>query len=210
MSALIDVEALLAEIERGFEGVPGGKWEHRVGPEDEYYICTLDLNEEVRPRTVWIGECFGGEVTKHFIRCSPDNLRAIIASYREQAARIAELERDNAALKARLDGGPSEAMVQAARFAVRDEVGSQLCMFINFSGELVCGEDHGGTCFCREVASAALKAARAVTPPTPYEPTSAQIQAARNAFEEHQYRHSSRYIPEAWAAALKAARQAGG
>jgi hypothetical protein len=87
---------------------------------------------------------------------SDEKLAELIAIYDEDAELVAflrELQRHRASAL------PAVGDAERAKNAIRDEVGSQLCSWIN--GRRLCGEqmEEPGICMCELAAQAALSAA---------------------------------------------------
>jgi hypothetical protein len=131
----INVEALVEEIERGLEGLPKSPW-RVIRPGDMWTdSLTIDSHSDAICHTTRGFE--GGEDgsggpswknARHIARCSPDNIRALIAAYRRAVESAVldrrkyvdalqnynETEAECGALQAEFAGEPSEGEVKAA------------------------------------------------------------------------------------------------
>ena len=78
---MTDIAALIARLEAVLEGASPGPWEAQWtrlvrAPADGWIVATCDRRADQR----------------YIAACDPDTIRALIASHKAQAARIAELE----------------------------------------------------------------------------------------------------------------------
>lgn len=95
-----EVEGLVAELEAGLEGVTPGPWAAYM---DDY---TVRVDESFIPAQRKIALCAtgdgAGKNAAHLARCSPDNIRKLIASLRSLAAKCTELEAERSRLRCAL------------------------------------------------------------------------------------------------------------
>jgi hypothetical protein len=84
-----EIKALIGELERGLEGVTGGEWHIATGimPTKDIPPSVVALSDPTDLRTIKRIADVGTEINaRHIARCSPDNIRRLIAALREAQA----------------------------------------------------------------------------------------------------------------------------